>query len=1085
MPELLELTHENLGWPSKKDIMNPKGVGPNVLANLAKRKLKTAINQLDVEVEVGILAANPDSDKTEDPLAIVCEFNNEISQDKLRIVQRLAWSFSRSPMLITIEPALLRVWTCWKKPPEDEESLNKCLVQKCSVSDKSLLNDYSLSEQAAKSLQWIEFVSGNFFKKHSKYFQRNQRADQLMLEDLKCLRKKLLKEKLPQDICHDLIARIIFIEFLFQRKDSKGNAALNEGVLESLHENGILSKAHKDFVSILKNRKETYRFFRELNERFNGDLFPGKGKTPDEREAEWKAEMDEVKASHLNLLAEFVNGKLEISTGQYCLWRRYAFDVIPLEFISSIYEEFVTKEKKKKEEDGKAKEDTKNTGVHYTPGYLVDFILDEVLPWKSKKWNLKILDPACGSGIFLVKAYQRLVYRYQKAQGKPKIKNLRKLLENNLFGVDKDRNAVRVASFSLYLAMCDEIEPKLIWPKNVRFPPLRDKTIVESDFFAEDKKGFSTDKDNGTYDLVIGNAPWGYKSETEKAKLWARKDVKSSWPILNRNIGPLFLCKAAALTKKNGQIIMLQPTGPILFNKSKSAMKFRNKFFTQYKVEKIVNLSALRFGMFKNAVGPACILTMRSVRPNNDPLEYVCPKPSHTKEDQYRIIIEPYDINNVFPDEAKNIPYVWTALAWGGRRDLTLLHHLNNFDSIKTVENEKKKKFFFNGFKRRKGADHEELDSQNLPVLEENIIWDSCPIVSDINRFPKNKNLMFENLRELEIYELPLIILKETWKVDYGRFKAILVKQNKSHQNRLLYSRSFYGIHAWDKNIESSLAAFTMALNSILAVYYFMLSGARMGNYRPSLLLKDIKEFPLPQKTEVNFKILAEMSRDAIDAKTQNIYLLKDAEWILIDDLFKYTLQDFMGGIESPGRQQTQKNGNEDVLNEYCRSFRRVLKAGFGEDKNISATIFTEGEDSSLPVRLVAIHLGSPEDARINVEPNCPDLLDKLKELDAKYLDSEDKRKGGGIFYRRVARIYDTVKIAGLKVPTIYLVKPDKVRYWTRSMALRDADEVAADIMLWKNEVLNNTQMQRGKIWLKKLHSRKDAGRIQQNLHHS
>ncbi len=54
-------------------------------------------------------------------------------------------------------------------------------------------------------------------------------------------------------------------------------------------------------------------------------------------------------------------------------------------------------------------------------------------------------------------------------------------------------------------------------------------------------------------------------------------------------------------------------------------------------------------------------------------------------------------------------------------------------------------------------------------------------------------------------------------------------------------------------------------------------------------------------------------------------------------------------------------------------------------------------------MRLVAIHLESPENARINIEPiNCPDLLSRLKELDTKYLDSEDKRKGG-IFYRRVA----------------------------------------------------------------------------------
>ena len=40
--------------------------------------------------------------------------------------------------------------------------------------------------------------------------------------------------------------------------------------------------------------------------------------------------------------------------------------------------------------------------------HLVDFVLDQVLPWRGTDWNLKILDPACGSGVFLVKAFQRL-----------------------------------------------------------------------------------------------------------------------------------------------------------------------------------------------------------------------------------------------------------------------------------------------------------------------------------------------------------------------------------------------------------------------------------------------------------------------------------------------------------------------------------------------------------------------------------------------------------------------------------------------------------------------------------------------------
>ncbi len=1082
MPELLELTHKNLGWPSKNDIMNPKGVGPNVLANLAKRKLETAINQLGVEVEVGILAANPDSDKTEDPLAIVCEFNSEISQDKLRTVQRLAWSFSRSPMLITVEPTLLRVWTCWKKPPEEKKPLNKLLVQEYSPSETNLFDGDSLSNQAAKSLQWIEFVSGNFFQKHSSYFRRNQRADQLMLNDLKCLREKLLKKNLPQDICHDLIARIIFIEFLFQRKDSKGNAALNESVLESLHENGILSKVHKDFASILKNRKETYQFFRELNERFNGDLFPGKG-TPDEREAEWKAEMDEVKASHLNLLAEFVNGKLEISTGQYCLWKRYAFNVIPLEFISSIYEEFTSTKEKNKSDN---KDGQENSGVHYTPGHLVDFILDEVLPWNSKKWDLKILDPACGSGIFLVKAYQRLVNRYKNAHGKskPRIEDLRNLLKNNLFGIDIKRDAVRVASFSLYLAMCDEIEPKLIWPKNVRFPPLRDKTLVESDFFAEDKKGFSTEKDNGTYDLVIGNAPWarGSGDDSKYAQQWANRDFKDVWDIPNFNIGPLFLAKAAILTKRSGRIVMLQPANTMLSNQDSTAKKFRSKFFCKYKVDKIVNLSALRFVLFSKANSPACIVTMRPTPPDNEPIIYVFPKRSHTKEDRYRIIIEHSDINEVYPNEAAQDRLVWTALAWGGRRDLSNMRKLAQMNNLEQFEKEEAVKTR-RGIGRGKRVERQE-DILNMPLLDSKKFPKGTIVHLDAAQLKLNDDpFLYEgHSKDLSAFKLPQMVFKLSWRKDEGgRFRAAMVKSSKK-LGPVICSVGYVSVHQPEK--QDILESACLGLNSIVAVYYALLSSGQLAFYIPKPNKEDLLKVPIPPcQPDILKKI---KTIEDVDQYVRKVFGFKDAEWVLIEDLFDYTLKDFMGGINSPGRQPTRKNGNEDVLQEYCQYFRRVLKAGFGEDKNISATIFTESEDSSLPVRLIAIHLGSPKDARIKPEPiNCPDLLDRLKELDKKYLDSEDKRKGG-IFYRRVARIYDTMEIAGRKVPTIYLVKPDKVRYWTRSMALRDADEVAADIMLWENEALINiTQMQRGKIWRRKRHTQKDAGRIRQNLHHS
>lgn len=1041
MSTLLELTHKRLGWPAKREIMRPKGAGPGVIAGLARRKLETAIRREGVEVNVGVLATNPRSTRTEDPLAIVCDFTSQVSEKVLRETLRLAWSFSRSAMLVTVEPSVVKVWTCWRRPLEDDEDLSKLCVEQVK---EDLFREWSLSVQAARTLQWVELVSGGFFRnpRYSGYFHREQRADQLMLEDLRELRRRLLDAELPEDICHDLIARVIFIEFLFQRKDSQGNAALNERVLENLHERGVLSKVHKDLPSILESKEETYKFFRELNDRFNGDLFPGKGETTKDREQEWKEEMRQVRANrHLKLLAKFVSGKMEIATNQLCLWRRYAFDAIPLEFISSIYEEFAKK---------------KGSGVHYTPGHIVDLMLDEVLPWCGTEWDLKILDPACGSGIFLVKAYQRLVHRWKTAHGKPKVDDLRGLLSNNLFGVDKNHDAVRVASFSLYLAMCDEIEPKHVWQKNVWFPRLRDKRLIESDFFEENKDGFQTSQNRETYDLALGNAPWGHASETPESKRWARM---WSWSIPNRDFGPLFLPKCAALTKANGKIAMLQPAGAMLFNRHSTAKKFREKFFSKFSVEKVINLSALRFGLFKSAVSPACIVVMRPKGPSEDPTVYECPKPKNTKQDDYCVVVEAFDRNYVYPQEEVNDRLVWTVLAWGGRRDLALIRKLRQrpFSTIADLESKRLLRIG-NGFKRGILRAKRYQEAQNLPVLESHKIWDKLQMVVDSKQFPLNTDLMFERFRELEEnYTLPLLIIKESWTVEAKRFKGVLVKAAGSRANKLLFSQSFSGIRslcASGYNINNV----ALAINSILAVYYFLLTGARIGSYRPTLLLDDIREFPLPNASQVRTKELANMKEASIDEWVKDAYRLKDSEWVLVEDLFRYTLRDFKEGGDSPGWQPTRpvsfKNQSqiECVLRDYCSYLVRVLRAGFGEEKKISASIFTEKGDAFLPVRMVGIHLETPGEPFVRVEAiDSPELIGRLENLNRKYLESPDGAERGGIFYQRVARIYDTAPVGRRRVPTVFIVKPDQVRYWTRSMGMRDADDVAEDIMLWQN----------------------------------
>jgi hypothetical protein len=124
------------------------------------------------------------------------------------------------------------------------------------------------------------------------------------------------------------------------------------------------------------------------------------------------------------------------------------------------------------------------------------------------------------------------------------------------------------------------------------------------------------------------------------------------------------------------------------------------------------------------------------------------------------------------------------------------------------------------------------------------------------------------------------------------------------------------------------------------------------------------------------------------------------------------------------------------------------LKAGYGQEKHITATIFQETYNDHLPYRLVAFELNRKSDEQICVELiNSSSLLVELEKLNKTWLSTQ-KTINGSIFYRRVARIYDFRN----KMPTIFILKPDAYRYWTRSMGLHDADEVAADFARWQTE---------------------------------
>ncbi len=1056
--------HEWLGWPRPNQVFEPDGAGARIYADFVQKKIGGALELTypGGGVRVGVIAADPSSDSTENPLAVVCEFARPARDEELDLAQALAWNFSRTALLVTLEPQRLIAWSCYQNPTLPGAQRRVC--------EMPMLRNFKPSgspqQRAVRDLiHWVSLITSRAQRDHPEKFPTNGRADVLLLKNLRHVRHELLRMELPKEFCHDLLARIIFAQFLFHRKDRDGQAFFSDRVMKRLHDDGTLVEHHADLASVLTHKADTYALFRWMDQRFNGDLFPGK-EWDDEnaREAAWRAEHDAVHEDHLSLLADLVRGDLDIEGQQFTLWPHYSFDTIPLEFISSIYEEFLNDEKHLDK-------------AYYTPSHLVDYTLDAVLPWNGKDWQLRILDPCCGSGIFLVKSFQRLVYRWRLAHpGKdPRVTDLRPILAGSIVGVDKNPEAVRVACFSLYLAMADAIEPKhYVTRENVKvFPHLRGVRLLAEDFFDEETVGIRTVTDDNSYDLVIGNAPWGDKSilpprrENEtlaaykervranptKAQTWAKDN---QWPVANFDIGPVFLGKAAALVNKTGRIAMVE-TSSLLTWRDGKAVRLRQRLFTSFTFDEITNLSALRRDMFAAAIGPACVVVFGKEVPGPDAtLYYFTPKPTRVALHSARHVqapqgfsIEPQDVGTLSHNEAASDPWVWSALAVGSRRDVILLKRVSRYPTLEKLE-------IAGEIETRKGV----IDGDRkvrFPKLARNPILSSPDFPDDVlfeidaTRLPswKDPRVTSGDSVDFSAFRSPQILIKQSYVAKLGRMRAAVVKRSPDFAETIC-REAYVSVHDLTSD-ERHLRAACIAYNSEFAVYFFALTSGSFPLYNSKVSVGDLVTLPIPPPP-AGLELSALRSFEDVDRESRGIFSLTLAEWTLIEDFLRYTLPDALRKTPGPGRHPTTRKlpseHTEPELTSYVETFARMLRGTFGRGKPVSATIYTEPESDRLPVRMVTIHLDAPWRVPLAIERIEADgLFDQLAKLHSDHLKNRTRAAGSeGLGFQRVAYFFHPGWEEGSRVMNVSIVKPDECRYWTRSMAMRDADQLAAAI---------------------------------------
>jgi len=873
---------------------------------------------------------------------------------------------------------------------------------------------------------------------------------------------------LAQDHCHDLLARVIFTQFLFHRKDSGGHAFFSKQKMRRLNEDKVLSKEHDHLASVLSHKNDTYALFRWMDDRFNGDLFPGKdGDDDDERESAWRSEKNAVSKEHLNLLAGLIRGDLDVTDKQHTLWPYYSFDTIPLEFISSVYEEFLTADERG------------NDKAYYTPAHLVDYVLDAVLPWNSEDWNVRILDPCCGSAIFLVKAFQRIIHRWRLAHpGKdPLVTDLRPILENNLVGVDKNREAVRVACFSLYLAMADAIEPKhYVTRDNVKvFPRLRGTRLIHRDFFDEETDEIRTGADKENFDFVLGNAPWGDGSievdplsdedrksyakrvfnikgtaaAKTRAQIWAKA---SGWPVANNDIGPLFLVKAVALVKRGGFVAMVN-NAQMLYRRDGLAQEFRQKLFTSFTFDEVTNLTALRRELFPQAIGPSCIVVFGSATPpRQKSLHYYAPKPTRPTMQRRRkalsslgFSIEPYDFGILTHEEAASSPDAWVSLSLGGNRDRLLIQRLKSFPTIDALSNSGKvicRSGIIPGDQQQKlnalkGVPYFGASSFS-PTTFLTMGTTGCP--------PWTKPLAATTYAtNPEAFKSPQLLVKVTPIARTGRFRAVRVLSGKRAWG-VVCTKSFLTVRDFSPT-GSNVNRACIAYNSNIAAYFLHLTSGR-SLYNTEVLLKDLRSVPIP---EAAVDLAGIRSFKQIDEIARKAFGLTAADSALVEDFLEYTLPDALRKTPGPARLPTRRKDDDGIkepeLAQYAQTFVRVVKGTFGRDKPVASTIYTEQDGKKLPVRMLTIHLDALHHGVKSEQMEADGLLDELAAFHARHLKQNSRAAtGSGLGFQRVAYLFQPVREHGVRVMNLTIVKPDECRYWTRSMAMRDADQLAAAI---------------------------------------
>lgn len=375
-----------------------------------------------------------------------------------------------------------------------------------------------------------------------------------------------------------------------------------------------------------KNGKSLYESmidkFRELDSVYNSSLFT---EHPFEKWGEAPGVTEKV--------IETFRGK----AGYY----EYDFKVMPADVLGTVYENYLghrLAQSRKGVTLDKNAQKRKEQGIYYTPEFIVDYIvknalqpvLDQCKSISDLK-KVKVLDPACGSGSFLIKALEVIKDKYHDFGSKIEDDELTKImiLQENIYGVDLDEQAVEITRLNLLL---NTLQQRMTLPNLSKNIKNGNSLISGSDkelekYFGKnyrDKKPFNWEEEfpevfkQGGFNVIVGNPPWVFTREgdfSDSEKQYFGSFVEKLGLIQSEkgrniqsgklNLYSLFILKSTTLLKDNGTL------GFVIPNNILRATNFdlvRKYILDKTKILEIVDLGE---GIFQGVIASSIILFLQ------------------------------------------------------------------------------------------------------------------------------------------------------------------------------------------------------------------------------------------------------------------------------------------------------------------------------------------------------------------------------------------------------------------------------------------------------------------------------------------